>query len=78
MPNPDKPPVVDVTLNGSRHFLWEITDEKFIQKIKKLTKGLKLLILDGHHRYAASNLLREKDSIEYTMMMLMEGEDRAL
>ncbi|MFZ3166977.1 MAG: DUF1015 family protein [Candidatus Methanoperedens sp.] len=78
VPDPNKPPVVDVTLNGSRHFLWEITDEKFIRKIKKLTKGLKLLILDGHHRYTASNLLKERDGIEYTMMMLMEGGDRAL
>ncbi|VVB51796.1 Uncharacterised protein [uncultured archaeon] len=78
VPDPNKPPVVDVTLNGSRHFLWEINDEKIIRKIKKLTKGLKLLILDGHHRYTASNLLRERDGIEYTMMMLMEGGDRAL
>ena len=76
--DPDKPPIVDVTLNGSRHFLWEINEVKLIRKIKKLTKGLKLLILDGHHRYTASNLLREKDGIEYTMMMLMEGGDRAL
>lgn len=78
VPDPDKPPVVDVILDGSRHFLWEITDEKFIRKIKKLTKDLRLLILDGHHRYTASNLLKERDSIEYTMMMLMEGEDKAL
>lgn len=78
VPDPDKPPVVDVTLNGSRHFLWEITDKKLIPKIKKMTKSLKLLILDGHHRYTASNLLRERDGIEYTMMMLMEGGDRAL
>jgi uncharacterized protein (DUF1015 family) len=78
VPDPNKPPVVDITLNGSRHFLWEITDKKLIPKIKKMTKALKLLILDGHHRYTASNLLREKDGIEYTMMMLMEGGDRAL
>lgn len=78
VPDPDKPPVVDVTLNGSRHILWEIVDKDLIQKIKTITKGLKLLILDGHHRYMASNLLRERDGIEYTMMMLMEGGDRAL
>jgi len=78
VPNPDKPPVVDVTLNGSRHFLWEITDTKLIRRITKMASGLKLLILDGHHRYTASNLLLEKDGIEYTMMMLMEGGDRAL
>jgi len=78
VPNPDKVPIVDVTINGSRHFLWEITEDSLIRKITSIVSGLKLLILDGHHRYAASNLLREKDGIEYTMMMLMEGGDRAL
>jgi len=76
--NPDKPPIVDVSINGSRHFLWEITDSNLIQKITTMVSGLKLLVLDGHHRYTASNLLREKDGIEYTMMMLMEGGDKAL
>ncbi|MCZ7400909.1 MAG: DUF1015 family protein [Candidatus Methanoperedens sp.] len=78
IPNPDKLPIVDVSINGSRHFLWEITDGNLIGKITEKVSGLKLLILDGHHRYTASNLLREKDGIEYTMMMLMEGGDRAL
>ncbi len=78
IPNPERSPIVDVTLNGSRHFLWEIIDENVIRNITKMTQGLKLLVLDGHHRYAASNLLRKRDGIEYTMMMLMEGGDRAL
>lgn len=78
VPNPEKTPLVDVTLGGSRHLLWEITEKRIIKKIIKLVSELKLLILDGHHRYAASNLLRERDGIEYTMMMLMEGGDRAL
>jgi uncharacterized protein (DUF1015 family) len=78
VPNPEKPPLVDVTLNGSRHLLWEINDRMVLDKITKLVSRLKLLILDGHHRYTASNMMREKDGIEYTMMMLMEGGDRAL
>ena len=77
-PNPEKPPLVDVNLNGNRHLLWEITDVSLIDKITKKVSKLKLLILDGHHRYTASNMMREKDGIEYTMMMLMEGGDRAL
>ncbi len=76
--NREKPPLVDVTLNGSRHLLWEITDEILFDKIRNMMSGLKLLILDGHHRYTASNMMREKDGIEYTMMVLMEGGDRAL
>jgi uncharacterized protein (DUF1015 family) len=78
IPDPDKPPIVDVSINGSRHFLWEITDSSLMRKITEKVSGLKLLVLDGHHRYTASNLLRERDGIEYTMMMLMEGGDRAL
>jgi uncharacterized protein (DUF1015 family) len=76
--SPNLLPIVDVTLNGARHLLWEITDDSLIWKITKMVSELKLLVLDGHHRYTAANLLREKDGIEYTMMMLMEGGDRAL
>ncbi len=73
-----KSPLVDVMLNGSRHLLWEITDDSYISKITQMVSGLKILILDGHHRYTASNFMRENDGIGYTMMMLMEGGDRAL
>lgn len=78
VPSPEKPPLVDVTLNGSRHLLWEITDDALIDEVMKMVSGLKILILDGHHRYTASNMMRKNDGIEYTMMMLMEGGDRAL
>lgn len=76
--NPEKPPLVDVTLNGSRHLLWEVTDNALIDKVMKMVSGLKILIMDGHHRYTASNMMRKNDGIEYTMMMHMEGGDRAL
>ncbi len=73
VPDPEKPPLVDVTLNGSRHLMWEITDNALIDKVVKMVSGLKILILDGHHRYTASNMMWKNDGIEYTMMMLMEG-----
>ncbi len=78
LPDPKMPPLVDVTLNGSRHFLWEVADNDIIDKVMKMVSGLKILILDGHHRYTASNMMRKIDGIEYTMMMLIEGGDRAL
>jgi uncharacterized protein (DUF1015 family) len=78
VPNPKRPPLVDVTLNRNRHMLWEITDESLINRITGMMAGKNILILDGHHRYTASNTMRKKDGIEYTMMMLMEGGDRAL
>lgn len=78
VPNPQRHPIVDVTVSGSRHLLWEITDETLVNRITKMMADKNLLILDGHHRYTASNTMRKKDGIEYTMMMLMEGGDRAL
>lgn len=78
VPNPERLPIVNVTLDGNRHLLWELTDETLINRITEMMAGKNLLILDGHHRYTASNTMRKKDGIEYTMMMLMEGTDRAL
>lgn len=74
----ERPPLVDLELNGTRHLLWEITETEIISKILQLMKDENVLILDGHHRYNAANELRVNDSIDYTMMMFMEGGDRAL
>ncbi|MCK4937879.1 MAG: DUF1015 family protein, partial [Methanosarcinales archaeon] len=74
----DRPPLVDVSLKGIRHLLWEITDSGLVEKIQAMMADKNLLILDGHHRYNATNELRLRDGVEYTMMMFMEGGDRAL
>ncbi|MBW6518740.1 MAG: DUF1015 domain-containing protein [ANME-2 cluster archaeon] len=74
----DRPPLVDVSLKGIRHLLWEITDREMVGKIQAMMADRDLLILDGHHRYNAANELRLRDGVEYTMMMFMEGGDRAL
>lgn len=74
----DRPPIADLTLNGTRHLLWEITDSDLIMNIRKLMSDKKVMILDGHHRYTAARELRIADDVEYTMMMFMEGGDRAL
>jgi uncharacterized protein (DUF1015 family) len=74
----ERPPLVDLELKGTRHLLWEITETEIIGKIQQLMKDEKILILDGHHRYNAANELRMKDGVDHTMMMFMEGGDRAL
>jgi uncharacterized protein (DUF1015 family) len=73
-------PIVDVELNGARHLLWEVSDEELIGKIQELMCNKKILILDGHHRYSASYRLSRvgEEGTAYTLMMLLEGEDRAL
>ena len=75
-------PLVDVVLNGARHLLWEIADEEIIGKIQELMLDKKIMILDGHHRYTASQRLSmeedEGTASAYTLMMLLEGGDKAL
>ena len=73
-------PVVDVVLNGARHLLWAVSGEKLIADIQQLMQDRKIMILDGHHRYTAAYQL-SKDAeagTAYTMMMLVEGGDRAV
>jgi uncharacterized protein (DUF1015 family) len=72
------PPLLDISLNGNRHLLWEITDNDMIKQIQVLMADEKVLILDGHHRYNATHKLCIQDGVDYTMMMFMEGGDRAL
>jgi len=74
----ERPPLVDLELKGTRHLLWEITETEIIGKIQQLMKDENVLILDGHHRYNAANELRIKDGVDHTMMMFMEGGDRAV
>jgi uncharacterized protein (DUF1015 family) len=74
----DRPPLVDLILHNTRHLLWEISDIEVIRNIQELMSDKKLLILDGHHRFSAASRLSKQDGIDYTMMMLMEGGDRAL
>ncbi len=73
-------PIVDVELNGARHLLWEVSEEEIMGKIQHLMKDEKILILDGHHRYAASHRLSidKEEGTAYTLMTLLEGGDRAL
>jgi uncharacterized protein (DUF1015 family) len=74
----ERAPLVDLELNGTRHLLWEITGTEIIRNIQQLMKDEKVLILDGHHRYNAANDLRIKDGVNHTLMMFLEGGDRAL
>jgi len=68
-------PLIEVTHSGEKHSLWEINDTHVAEEISRGFKGQKLMILDGHHRYTASLMLKERDGITDTMMMLVGGRD---
>ncbi len=71
------------------HRLWKISDPAFIASIQEQTRGQKLMIADGHHRYDTSlayrNEARAKSGSndpnaphEFAMMTLASMEDRGL
>jgi uncharacterized protein (DUF1015 family) len=56
-----KPPTMDVTLaDGVRHVLHRIADAELIGKVRRAMSPKKMVIADGHHRYAAALALRDK------------------
>jgi hypothetical protein len=73
------PPLVRATLDGTEHRLWPIDDPELQARLSELLAPLRLLILDGHHRYGASReLLRRDRPGSSPLVMLVESRDRAL
>lgn len=73
------PPIVRAKLDGSEHRLWRLDDPTVQTRIAELIAPLRILILDGHHRYAAAReLLRRGRPGSSPLVMLVESRDRAL
>lgn len=73
------PPLVRAVLDGTEHRLWRLDDEPLLSKLAEQLDPLRLLILDGHHRYgAARELLRRGLQGSAPLVMLVESRDRAL
>ncbi|MHC1572850.1 MAG: DUF1015 family protein [Candidatus Syntropharchaeales archaeon] len=69
------PSLIEIKHDGECHSLWEIKDQEICEYVIRSLKGQKLMILDGHHRYAASRRLKTIDGVDRTMMMLVGGGD---
>ncbi|MDY6958795.1 MAG: DUF1015 family protein, partial [Halobacteriota archaeon] len=67
----DKMPMIDVTLDGAQHLLWKVNDSEIIKRVQALIEDEEIMILDGHHRYTASEQLKKNDGVDKTMMMLV-------
>lgn len=73
------PPIVRATLDGTEHRLWPLNDVRVQAEVEKLLAPLRVLILDGHHRYAAARELHRRGQPGSTpLVMLVESRDRAL
>jgi len=72
------PPLVEATLAGTTHRLWRVDDPAIVAAIRAEILPLRLLILDGHHRFTASAQRQHAGRPTAPLVMLVDGGDRAL
>jgi len=74
----DHAPVLEATLNGTSHRLWRIDDPGLVEELRGEMRSLRVLILDGHHRFTAAAKRHYAGRPSSPLVMLVNGQDRAL
>ncbi len=72
------PPVAEAILDGTTHRLWRIDDPEAVESLHSIVADLRLLILDGHHRFTAAAHRHYEGRPTAPLTMLVNGQDRAL
>jgi len=72
------PPVLSARLDGTQHVLWRLGDPEVVRSIQKDLEKVRLLVLDGHHRFTAAAKRHHEGQRTMPLVMLVEGGDRAL
>jgi hypothetical protein len=72
------PPVAEARLDDTVHRLWAVSDRAAVEELRELLRPVRLLVLDGHHRYTAAVRRRSRGSPSAPLVMLVDGQDRAL
>jgi len=72
------PPVLSARLSGTEHVLWRLDDPAVIRSIQGDLEKVRLLVLDGHHRFTAAAKRHHEGQRTMPLVMLVEGGDRAL
>jgi hypothetical protein len=72
------PPIVEATLEGTTHRLWRIDDPSAVVELLEIVRALRLLVLDGHHRFTAAARRHHAGRPSAPLAMLVDGQDRAL
>ncbi len=74
----DHPPVLEATLDGTSHRLWRIDDPGLIEELQHEMRSLRVLVLDGHHRFTAAAQRHYAGRPSSPLIMVVNGQDRAL
>ena len=72
------PALVEARLDGTTHRLWRMDDPDEVEEIAEVVRTLRLLVLDGHHRFTAASRRAAAGRASRPLTMLVNGRDRAL
>ena len=72
------PPLVEATVSDAIHRLWRLDDPALVEELRGIVRELRLLILDGHHRFTAAARRHYEGHPSAPLVMLVDGGDRAL
>ncbi len=72
------PTAAEATLDGTTHRLWRIDEPEAVDRLREMVGSLRLLILDGHHRFTAAAHRHYEGRPTAPLTMLVDGRDRAL
>ena len=86
---PSDPIIKTIFIDNTEHAIWRITDENICDEISKAMEQRKVMIADGHHRYAAAlkfrDIAREKfpdagpdAPFEYILTYFSPSEDEGI
>ena len=82
-------PLIDIELQGVRHRMWALDDERLVKKVESLAVKKPLFIADGHHRYEVAKMYSKeldktdvpqalKDAVKYLMVYFVESDEKML
>lgn len=72
------PPIAEAVLDGTTHRLWRVDAPNEVDQLRAMVRELRLLVLDGHHRFTAAAERSHAGRASAPLTMLVEGQDRAL
>ena len=72
------PPIVSARLDDTMHLLWRLDEPDAVRSVQEELDGVRLLVLDGHHRFTAAAKRHYEGQRTMPLVMLVEGGDRAL
>lgn len=81
-----KRPDADIYTDKTRHKLWQISDERLLDRLTRHVNSSQSVIADGHHRFRASIAVMDYfkkrrakgDGHRYTLVYLVSSEDKGL